>query len=87
MTARDIDQLTNAIRDGLTTENLMGDVFSIPQALMRIAESLNRLGNADAATPMGALEAHGRSLVEAAEIIRSGLSDVADAIRESNANA
>ena len=52
------------------------------EALNNIANALLRLGNADAATPMGGLEAHGAAVLEAAQIIADGLQDVAEAIRE-----
>ena len=47
-----------------------------------IAGALQRLGNADAATPMGALEAHGATMLESTDKIAGGLHDVAEAIRE-----
>lgn len=54
-----------------------------------IARALDRLGNADAATPMGGLEALGAVLKEtieqAASEIAGGLHAVADAIRDSRA--
>ena len=62
--------------------------------LHRIATALRDLGNADAGTPMGAIEAYGAllkndlvpSIVDAisthGENIEAGLGDVADAIRE-----
>jgi hypothetical protein len=44
------------------------------------------LGNGDASTTFGAIEAHGMAIKEAAEEIASGLRDVAGAIRESSSN-
>lgn len=38
-------------------------------ALSHIAEAIQRLGNADAATPLGGLEGHGKAMLESAEII------------------
>jgi hypothetical protein len=55
---------------------------AIVDAGQSIARALDRLGNADAGTPMGGLEAHGAVLLEAAEKISSALYDVAGAIRE-----
>ena len=54
----------------------------ITAGLRAIAESLQRRGNADAATPQGALEAQGGAVLEAAEKIATALHDVADVIRE-----
>lgn len=51
------------------------------EALNRIADALNKLGLADASTPMGAIEEHGLILQNAAELIADGLHDIADALR------
>ena len=42
------------------------------------------LGNGDAATPMGALEAHGKAILDAAEKIAGALEGVAEAITQSS---
>ena len=42
---------------------------SVVHAGERIASALRLLGNADAGTPMGAVEAHGQAVLEAAEKI------------------
>ena len=55
---------------------------AIVHAGERIASALRLLGNADAATPMGGLEALGVAIFEAAKEIRGGLEDVAEAVRE-----
>jgi hypothetical protein len=60
-----------------------GEDANIVDALAMIAQQLNYLGNADAATSMGALEAHGKAMMDSADRIASALEDVADAIRES----
>jgi hypothetical protein len=56
------------------------------EALSEVARALHWLGTADAATPMGAIEAHAAMVREAANIIadgiRDGLETVAQAIRE-----
>lgn len=59
-----------------------GEPANVVDALDHIARALRLLGNADAATPMGALEAHGKAVLEASEKIATGLHDVAAAIRE-----
>lgn len=48
-----------------------------------LARSINRLGNADASTPMGGLEALGKCVLDSADRLASSLDNVADAIRES----
>ena len=42
----------------------------------RVADALNRLGNADALTPMGGLEAHGAAILEAASAIAAALGEI-----------
>jgi hypothetical protein len=51
-------------------------------ALHAIARALHQLGNADAATPQGALEAHGGAILQGTQLIADALHDVADALRE-----
>lgn len=82
----DNEAVAHAIIDALGGSHLKGGGYedtNAVDALGEIAGALRLLGNADAATPMGALEAHGKTMLEASENIRAGLSDVADAIRES----
>ncbi|MDP9437542.1 MAG: hypothetical protein M3P49_02160 [Actinomycetota bacterium] len=55
---------------------------NVAEALQGISSALHRLGNADAATPMGGLEAHGLAVHEASEKIEMGLCSVASAIQE-----
>jgi hypothetical protein len=55
---------------------------NVVDALDSIARSLRLLGNADAATPMGAIEAHGKVIDDAAQLIANALNNVAEAIRE-----
>lgn len=52
----------------------------IAQALDSIARALRDLGNADAATPMGALEAHGKTLGNGLDSIASSLGAIAEAL-------
>lgn len=37
----------------------------------------------DAATPMGALEGHGKTMLDSAKLIAAAITDLADAVRES----
>ena len=41
------------------------------------------LGNGDAATPMGAIEAHGKAIADASENIAGAIRELAEAIRGS----
>jgi len=62
-------------------DNVIGALETIGRAIIRAAELL---GNNGAATPMGALEAHGKCILDASERIAGAISDLADAIRESS---
>jgi hypothetical protein len=55
--------------------NVVDGLFYIGRAIHALAKAIDRLGNADASTPMGALEAHGKFTSES-------LDRIADAIRE-----
>jgi len=54
------------------------------EALRAIANALRALGNAEASTPYGAIEALGMVISDAAKTIASSLDDLAHAIREGN---
>lgn len=60
----------------------MEDENELSDALRAIARSINNLGNADAATPMGGMEALGAVLSESLNGVAAALHDVAQAIRE-----
>jgi hypothetical protein len=55
-------------------------------AILKVAYQLKYLGNGDASTPMGAIEAHGKAILDAAQLIADGLSEVAAAIREKSSD-
>lgn len=55
---------------------------SLANAINRVAMALNKLGLADASTPMGAIELLSLSIKESASEISGGLHDIADAIRD-----
>ncbi len=74
-------RVAEALRDALETGDGR-DCINITDAVSDVGRALRLLGNADASTPMGALEAHGAVMLEASEKIASGLHDIADAIRE-----
>lgn len=60
------------------------DENEVADALRAIARSINYLGNADAMTPMGGLEALGKVMSESLDGVAAALRDVAEAIRERN---
>jgi outer membrane murein-binding lipoprotein Lpp len=55
---------------------------SIDLLSQRVAGALKALGNGDAATPMGAIEAHGKCILDGADNIASAIRDLASAVRE-----
>lgn len=63
-------------------------VDALACAVTDVAHAIQRLGNADASTPMGAIEALGATLIEGAAAISAGLGSageaIADAIRQRN---
>lgn len=60
--------------------NIVDGLFAIAHSNHEIAGALQRLGNADAATPMGAIEALGKIHAEGMEEIASAISGIGDAI-------
>jgi hypothetical protein len=52
--------------------------FAIACALIAIARSIDRLGNGNASTQMGAIEALGAHLGEKIELLASAISDISD---------
>ena len=73
-------RVAQALYDTLVTDDF--SEINIADAVFDVARALRLLGNADASTPMGALEAHGAMVLEASENIAGGLDNIADAIRE-----
>jgi hypothetical protein len=63
--------------------DIAGGLYAIADALRHVAKAINRLGNADASTPMGALEAlgavHKEAANELARVLEHGLADIAQA--------
>jgi hypothetical protein len=57
-------------------------VDAISQVGADIRYAFKYLGNGDASGPMGAMEAHGKAILDASKIIASAIRDLADAIRE-----
>ena len=54
---------------------------SIAEAVLALAHAVNRLGTADAVTPMGGLEVLALAIKEGAEAIALSISDLAEATR------
>ncbi len=61
--------------------NVVDVINFVANAGFAIARELSRLGNADAGTPMGAMEAFGLTVKETGEKIADAISDLADAVR------
>ena len=63
-----------------------GEPANLVDALSQIATNIfiagKWLGNGDAATDMGALEAHGKAILDASETIAGAINNLADAVRE-----
>lgn len=57
-------------------------IFDLTDAVEDIASALRRLGNADAATSFGAIEAHGMQVEKAGRAIADAITELAEAIRE-----
>ena len=83
------DKVAKAILDSLISPNVSDsnmEAANVVDALDSVANAirygLKRLGTADAATPMGALEAHAAVIKEGAENIASAIRDLAEAVRE-----
>lgn len=58
------------------------DEEPIAEGLNRIASALHRLGNADAATPMGGLEMLGKAILDAADKLADAQNAQATALEE-----
>jgi hypothetical protein len=54
--------------------------LEVAEAIEKIAMALKYLGNGDASTTMGAIEAHGMAIKESAETISSALESIASSI-------
>jgi len=81
------DSTADALRDGLISSeeedtrggsaNVADGLFALSRA---IAVGLKYLGNGDAGTTMGAIEAHGKAVADAAERIAGALEGIAGAL-------
>lgn len=62
--------------------NIVDGLYRLADAMDGLNRAIRLLGNADAATSFGGMEALGMALEKTGETIQSGLGDLADAIRE-----
>lgn len=79
----ELENLTNTIATVLESDRegrSDTDPANIVDAVFALSRAIKWLGNADAATPMGGLEAHGVAMKESAETIASALMEVATSI-------
>ena len=66
--------------DGNDLNEAMTDAANMIRGAIR--DAAKELGNGDASTRMGALEAHGLAIKEAAREIADAIRELADAVRE-----
>ena len=81
-------ELARALRDTLISPNASdsnGEAPNLVDATHHIARAISigmrQLGNGDADSHFGAIEAHGKAVLDAAEKIADALNNVAEAIR------
>jgi hypothetical protein len=89
-------EIANAIRDTFSSPNV-NDSNLEPANVVDVLDGIARavitaaklLGNGDASTPMGAIEAHGKAMLDSAERIAdsldgiaASLADMVDAVRQ-----
>ncbi len=80
-TLKDVAYGLSEIGRGVGNPEYIDGPESLTEAVDRVATSLKCLGNGDAVTPMGALEAHGKAILDAADKLSMSLNRIADAIR------
>lgn len=66
----------------MTDPAVLEQITLMAKALVSVHCALDRLGNNDAATQMGAIENHAKEIREGSERIASAIDNLADAIRE-----
>jgi len=83
------NEIAKAIVDTFSSPNVMDSNFetaNIVDVIERLAASIKfaakHIGNGDASTYMGALEAHGKAMRDAADIISGSIDNLANAIRD-----
>lgn len=63
----------------LEPANLVDVVHQVARAILSASR---HLGTGDAATPMGAIEAHGKMMTDAAQKVADAILELAEAVRE-----
>lgn len=83
------DEIAKALREVFISPNVDDSNFESANMVDAIAGISNAilyavkwLGNGDACTPMGAIETHGKAILDASEKISDSIRYLADAIRE-----
>lgn len=66
--------------------NLVDSLLAIARSIDGLSRAIHKLGMADAATPMGAIEAHSLEIKQASERISEAISGLADTLGGSNAD-
>lgn len=78
--------LIEVLRNAFVWEQANGDDANIVSAIHHLGTALrdvaSDLGNGGASTPMGAIEAHGKCVLEAAASISDSLEAIAGAIQD-----
>ena len=83
-------EVAQGLHDVLVSPNV-SDSNLEPANIVDVIHQLGRdivyaakwLGNGDAATPMGALEAHGKAVLDGCADVASAIRELAEAVRES----
>lgn len=82
-----MDELARALKYTFSSPNVPdanGEPANVVDAIAMLATEFRRglrdLGNADAATPMGAIEAHGKAITDAASTIAMSIDSLAQTI-------
>ena len=73
----DLDNLAGAITEAFMNPDVDEN---ITDAIFSLARAIRNLGNADAATPMGGMEALGKAMDDSAHTVASGLESLAEAV-------
>lgn len=77
MVMRDTNDLAAVVEQAFSNPDMDENIVD---AVNRLARAITNLGNADAATPMGGMEALGKSMTDAADRIASAIERLADAV-------
>lgn len=72
--------MSDSTAEAITAAFAQEDDTNVVDALMSMSRALRDLGNGNAATSLGGLEAHGMTMLEGANNIAGALAGVAEAI-------